>query len=75
MVSPKRGSNYNSSANIAAAAVTLPQEVVKTRLTQQRLSSPKYIGVIDAFTLIVKEEGWGALFKGWLPTIIGIFTY
>jgi solute carrier family 25 phosphate transporter 23/24/25/41 len=72
MVIPKRGSNYNSSANIAAAAVTLPQEVVKTRLTQQRLSSPKYIGVIDAFTSIVKEEGWGALFKGWLPTIIGI---
>jgi solute carrier family 25 phosphate transporter 23/24/25/41 len=58
-------------SNIAAAAVTLPQEVVKTRLTQQRLSSPKYIGVIDAFTSIVKEEGWGALFKGWLPTIIG----
>jgi len=49
----------------------LPQEVVKTRLTQQHSSTPKYNGIIDAFTTILREEGWSALFKGWLPTILG----
>ena len=48
-----------------------PLEVVKTRLQLQRTESTRvpYKGILDAFTRIVKEEGWLALYRGILPAL------
>eukprot|EP00126_Sphaerothecum_destruens_P005194 Sdes_comp18629_c0_seq1m8819 len=59
-----------------AFLVVTPMEVLKIRLQAQRhslsdpLDKPKYRGVFHAAYLIVQEEGFTALYKGVLPTVL-----
>jgi hypothetical protein len=63
-------------ADLAAAPVYVPTEVVKTRLQLQgRYNNPyfssgyNYRGTIDAIRTIVKQEGFGALYYGFRATL------
>ncbi|GKT34815.1 putative multi-domain containing protein [Aduncisulcus paluster] len=62
-------------AGVTAVMCTYPLDAVKTRLTIQDKSNPKYSGVINAFTTIAKEEGIGAFFAGLPTTIFGAIPY
>lgn len=52
-----------------------PLDVCKTRLQKQVIKpgvKPKYTGVVQAITLIYKEEGFFALWKGITPRLMRI---
>ncbi|KAL7410524.1 putative mitochondrial inner membrane protein [Mrakia frigida] len=56
---------------IPAAYLTTPADVVKTRLqTEAKAGYTHYKGVFNAFSVITKEEGVKALFKGGVPRMI-----
>jgi len=59
-------------AGALGTIVTIPIDVVKTRL-QTQLQLPKgerlYSGIVDAFRTIVKTEGKGALLRGLVPRL------
>lgn len=51
-------------AGFVATCIASPADVVKTRL----MSSPdSYTGVVNAFTRMLKEEGAGSFYKGFVP--------
>jgi solute carrier family 25 aspartate/glutamate transporter 12/13 len=50
-----------------SAGVVTPCDVVKTRL---QVVGSTYKGVGDAFSRIIREEGYKALFKGYQPRMI-----
>ena len=47
--------------------LTNPVWLVKTRLQLQK--TRRYKGILDAFSRIIKEEGWLALYRGILPAL------
>ena len=51
-------------AGVASALVSTPADVVKTRLMNQAGGAHAYNGVWDAFVGIARDEGFGALYKG-----------
>lgn len=52
-------------AGLPAAYMTTPCDVIKTRLQVESVGTEiPYTSIKDAFTRIVKEEGFSALFKG-----------
>ncbi|CAJ0904199.1 6507_t:CDS:10, partial [Entrophospora sp. SA101] len=52
-------------AGMPAAYLTTPADVIKTRLqVEARTGQTQYNGIIDATKKILKEEGFGAFFKG-----------
>lgn len=59
-----------------AVMVVTPMEVLKIRLQAQRhslvdpLQTPRYRGFTHAAYVIVKEEGFSALYKGVIPTVL-----
>merc|ERR1719453_2840055 len=55
------------SCGLTHLAVT-PLDVAKCNM---QVDPTKYKGLLGAISTISKEEGSGALFKGWLPTLIG----
>ena len=60
-------------AGLVAATLGAPADVVKTRIMNQPLDPATgkgtlYTGTIDCFRKTVNAEGFGALYKGWLPT-------
>merc|ERR1719453_2141687 len=55
------------SCGLTHLAVT-PLDVAKCNM---QVDPTKYKGLLGAISTIAKEEGAGALFKGWLPTLIG----
>ncbi|CAD7950099.1 unnamed protein product [Amoebophrya sp. A120] len=58
-------------AGFVSACVSTPVDVVKTRLMNSAgLATKQYSGVIDATVSIVKEEGLGALYKGFTPICV-----
>ncbi len=58
------------------AAVTMPIDVVKTRLQNDGHGGPKmYNGAVDCGKQMVRAEGIGALFKGLPPALVRQSTY
>lgn len=63
-------------AGIIAMSATYPMDMVRGRLTVQTENSPmRYRGMFHATSTIVKQEGALALYKGWLPSVIGVVPY
>ncbi|CAK9222905.1 unnamed protein product [Sphagnum troendelagicum] len=63
-------------AGIIAMSATYPMDMVRGRLTVQTEDSPhRYRGMFHAFRTIIKEEGARAVYKGWLPSVIGVIPY
>lgn len=58
-------------AGLASSLVTVtvinPLDVISTRLYQSAGRATAYTGPIDCLRQTVRNEGWGALQKGWLP--------
>lgn len=64
-----------SMAGISAVITTYPLDLVRTRLAFQ-VDEVHYKGIMDALTSIVKNEGGvPALYKGIVPTILGMIPY
>jgi len=60
-------------AGIIAMSATYPVDMVRGRLTVQTEDSRhRYCGMSHAFQTIIKEEGAIALYKGWVPSVIGV---
>lgn len=57
---------------------TYPFDVIKTRLSMLEADAkaqPRYKGIWDCATTTVKQEGFLALYKGFIPTIVGNTPY
>ncbi|CEF60679.1 Mitochondrial uncoupling protein 4 [Strongyloides ratti] len=64
-------------SGLAAAIISLPSDVVKTRIMDQirhvldgKKDIPTYKGSIDCLMTIVRTEGFWALYRGFIPTYI-----
>ncbi|CAD5121534.1 DgyrCDS10037 [Dimorphilus gyrociliatus] len=62
-----------SLAGATAQTSIYPMEVVKTRLAVARTG--QYKGMLDCLLQTVKHEGPQALYRGYLPNILGIIPY
>ncbi|GKV31759.1 hypothetical protein SLEP1_g40425 [Rubroshorea leprosula] len=63
-------------AGIIAMSATYPMDMVRGRLTVQTDQSPRrYRGIFHALSTVLREEGPRALYKGWLPSVIGVVPY
>ncbi|KAK2966488.1 hypothetical protein RJ640_019017 [Escallonia rubra] len=63
-------------AGIIAMSATYPMDMVRGRLTVQGATSPQqYRGIAHALSTVYREEGARALYKGWLPSVIGVVPY
>ncbi|KAK3227999.1 hypothetical protein Dsin_007861 [Dipteronia sinensis] len=63
-------------AGIIAMSATYPMDMVRGRLTVQTEKSPRqYRGIAHALSTVLKEEGPRALYRGWLPSVIGVVPY
>lgn len=59
-----------SVAGAGAAVLTMPIDVIKTRLmTQAAGANARYVGIMPTLKMIVREEGAMTLMKGLLPRI------
>jgi solute carrier family 25 carnitine/acylcarnitine transporter 20/29 len=58
-------------AGMACWGVCIPADVLKSRL--QTAPEGKYSGIYDVYKTLIKEEGYGALFKGMRPALIRAF--
>lgn len=59
-------------AGMTATALTHPLDTLRLRLA---LPNHPYKGLVDGFTQIIRTEGPLALYKGLLPTLVGIAPY
>lgn len=63
-------------AGIIAMSATYPMDMVRGRLTVQTERSPyQYRGMVHALSTVLREEGPRALYRGWLPSVIGVIPY
>ncbi|CAK0786495.1 Mitochondrial adenine nucleotide transporter adnt1 [Coccomyxa viridis] len=63
-------------AGIVGMSATYPLDMVRGRLTVQSMQgNHRYRGIMHATSVIIKEEGIIALWKGWLPSVIGVIPY
>ncbi|XP_073023041.1 mitochondrial adenine nucleotide transporter ADNT1-like [Primulina eburnea] len=63
-------------AGIIAMSATYPMDMVRGRITVQTEKSPfQYRGMFHALSTVLREEGFRALYKGWLPSVIGVVPY
>jgi len=71
-----RGMVYGGFASCVAETITMPVDVVKTRLQMDGASSVKmYSGSVDCAMKLTSKEGVGALFKGLPPALVRQSTY
>jgi len=56
-------------------SATYPLDMVRGRLTCQEGTNGQYQGILHAARMIVEKEGMLALYKGWLPSVIGVIPY
>lgn len=60
-------------AGMIAAACVYPLETVKSLLTVER---GRYgVGIWDSLKALVNEQGFSALYRGLVPTLIAMFPY
>ena len=59
-------------AGMTGTALTHPLDTIRLRLA---LPNHGYSGIAHAFSTVVKAEGFGALYKGLVPTLAGIAPY
>ncbi|XP_033826675.1 calcium-binding mitochondrial carrier protein SCaMC-3-like [Periophthalmus magnuspinnatus] len=62
-----------SLAGATAQTIIYPMEVLKTRLTLRRTG--QYSGLLDCARHILRTEGVGAFYRGYLPNTLGIIPY
>ena len=62
-------------AGIVGMSATYPMDMVRGRITIQEGTNQQYRGMIHATRVIVAEEGVLALWRGWLPSVIGVVPY
>lgn len=63
-------------AGIIAMSATYPMDMVRGRITVQTEKSPyQYRGMFHALGTVYREEGFRALYRGWLPSVIGVVPY
>lgn len=60
-------------AGMAYHTATYPFDVVKTRIQIQSGSTPTYKSTLDCFRILYRQGGAGALFKGYVPTVLRSF--
>lgn len=60
-------------AGMAYHTATYPFDVVKTRIQIQAGPTPTYKGTLDCFRILYRQGGAGALFKGYVPTVLRSF--
>lgn len=71
-----RGMLYGGIASCSAEVLTMPVDVVKTRLQMDGASSHKvYAGSADCARTLLRTEGPAALFKGLPPALLRQSTY
>ena len=70
-LNPGEVSIVGATAGAFTGLVTTPLDVLKTRLMIQG-SSGQYKNVFDCASQILKQEGVGALLRGWQPRVIWI---
>lgn len=71
-----RGMVYGGAASCAAEVVTMPVDVVKTRLQMDGASTARrYRGSLDCALQLVRSEGPQALFRGLPPALLRQSTY
>lgn len=60
-----------------AALLVYPADMLKTRLIVQNIKPTKlhYRGILHGFRTVWKSEGFLALYKGLLPTILGVIPF
>ncbi|QHO22426.1 mitochondrial adenine nucleotide transporter ADNT1-like isoform X2 [Arachis ipaensis] len=57
-------------------SATYPMDMVRGRITVQTKKSPyQYRGMLHDLSTVLREEGPRALYKGWLPSVIGVIPY
>ncbi|GAA5951037.1 hypothetical protein JCM3765_004659 [Sporobolomyces pararoseus] len=62
-------------AKLVATVITYPHEVIRTRLRQPPPASgasPKYVSLVQSFKLVLREEGWKALYGGMSPHLLRV---
>lgn len=71
-----------AAAGIVAMSATYPLDMVRGRLTVQGgdggaggTAAGQYRGITHAARCIVRDEGLVALWRGWLPSVIGVVPY
>ncbi|XP_042387024.1 mitochondrial adenine nucleotide transporter ADNT1-like [Zingiber officinale] len=63
-------------AGIIAMSATYPMDMVRGRITVQTEKSPRqYQGMFHALGSVYRQEGFRALYRGWLPSVIGVVPY
>jgi solute carrier family 25 (mitochondrial phosphate transporter), member 23/24/25/41 len=62
-------------AGIVGMSATYPMDMVRGRITVQEGTNKQYRGLLHATRCIVAEEGLLALWRGWLPSVIGVVPY
>ncbi|XP_042854025.1 calcium-binding mitochondrial carrier protein SCaMC-1 isoform X2 [Panthera tigris] len=62
-----------SLAGATAQTIIYPMEVIKTRLAVGKTG--QYYGIFDCAKKILKHEGVGAFYKGYIPNLLGIVPY
>ncbi|XP_037682421.1 calcium-binding mitochondrial carrier protein SCaMC-1 isoform X3 [Choloepus didactylus] len=62
-----------SMAGATAQTFIYPMEVIKTRLAVGKTG--QYSGIFDCAKKILKREGLGAFYKGYIPNLLGIIPY
>ncbi|XP_043913924.1 calcium-binding mitochondrial carrier protein SCaMC-2 isoform X3 [Protopterus annectens] len=62
-----------SLAGAIAQSSIYPMEVLKTRLTLRKTG--QYVGMVDCAKQILRKEGVAALYKGYIPNVLGIIPY
>ncbi|XKL66439.1 hypothetical protein PGB90_009859 [Kerria lacca] len=65
-----------SMAGVTAVTLTYPLDIIRARLAFQVSGNHVYNGIIHTAVSIVKQEGGiKALYKGYVPTLCGMFPY